>query len=63
MDQLRDLTLPMRFRGLPIEVALEIDRLRVGAAVDSLNLNRSVTVCVGDQIREIRSGEAHSLDR
>jgi len=62
MDQLRDLTLPMRFRGLPIEVALESDRLRVGATVDSLNLTRSVMVCVGDQIREIRSGEAQSLD-
>jgi len=62
MDQLRDLTLPMRFRGLPFEVALERNRLRVGAAVDSLNLNRSVTMGVADQVQEIRSGEAHSFD-
>jgi trehalose-phosphatase len=62
MDHLRDLTLPMRFRGLSLEVALESDRLRVGAAVDSLNLNRSETVGVGDQLREIRSGEVQSFD-
>jgi trehalose-phosphatase len=62
MDQLRDLTLPMRFRGLSLEVALEGDRLRVGAAVDRLNLNRSETVGVGDQLREIRSGEVQSFD-
>jgi trehalose-phosphatase len=60
MDQLRDLTLPMRFRGQLIEVTLEHDRLRVGAAVDSLS--RSVKSCVGDQVREIRSGEGHTFD-
>jgi trehalose-phosphatase len=62
MDQLRDLTLPMRFRGLPLEVALDSDCLRVGAAVDRLNLNRSEMVGVGDQVREIRSGEAQTFD-
>ncbi len=62
MDQLRDLAFPMRFKGLPIEVAFERDRLRVGTAVDSLNQNRSATVIVGDQIQKIGSGEAHGLD-
>jgi trehalose/maltose hydrolase-like predicted phosphorylase len=62
MSQLRDLTLPIRFRGLSLEVALERERLRVSAAVDSLNLNRSETVGVGDQLREIRAGEAHIFD-
>jgi trehalose/maltose hydrolase-like predicted phosphorylase len=62
MDQLRDLTLPMRFRGLSLEIALEGDRLRVGAAVDSLNLNRSEIVGVADQLCEIRSGGAQSFD-
>ncbi|HEV2457955.1 MAG TPA: hypothetical protein VGS80_06285, partial [Ktedonobacterales bacterium] len=62
VEQLRDLSLPLRFRGLPIEVALWRTRLRVGATVDSLNLHRSVTVRVADQVQEIRSGEAHSFD-
>jgi len=60
MDHLRDLTLPMRFRGLLIKVTLEEGRLRVGAEVDSLN--RSVKLGVGDQVREIRSGESHTFD-
>jgi trehalose-phosphatase len=62
VDQLRGLALPLRYRGLPIEVAIEGDHLRVGAAVDRLGPNRSVTVGVDDQIREIRSGEAQSFD-
>jgi len=60
MDHLRGLTLPMRFRGLLIKVTLEDGRLRVGAEVDSLN--RSVKVGVGDQVREIRSGESYIFD-
>ena len=60
MNHLRGLTLPMRFRGLLIKVTLEDDRLRVGAEVDSLN--RSVKLGVGDQVREIRSGESHTFD-
>jgi len=60
MDHLRGLTLPMRFRGLLIKVTLEDGRLRVGAEVDSLN--RSVKLGVGDQVREIRSGESYTFD-
>src|SRR6266700_1342572 len=60
MDHLRGLTLPMRFRGLLIEVTLEDNRLRVDAEVDSLN--RSVKLGVGDQVREIRSGESYTFD-
>jgi trehalose-phosphatase len=60
MDQLRGLTLPMRFRGLLIKVTLEDSHLRVGAEVDSLK--RSVKVGVGDQVREIRSGESYTFD-
>jgi trehalose/maltose hydrolase-like predicted phosphorylase len=62
MDQLRDLTLPMRFRGLPLEITLERNRLRIVAALDSLNPNRSETVSVGDRLRNIRSGETQSFD-
>jgi trehalose-phosphatase len=60
MDHWRGLTLPMRFRGLLIEVAFDGDRLRVSAEVDSLN--RSVKLGVGDQVREIRSGESYTFN-
>ena len=60
ISHLRGLSLPMRFRGLLIAVTLEDGRLRVGAEVDSLN--RSVKVGVGDQVREIRSGESYTFD-
>jgi trehalose/maltose hydrolase-like predicted phosphorylase len=60
MSYLRGLTLPMRFRGLLITVTLERGHLRVDAEVDSLN--RSVKVGVGDQIREIKSGESYTFD-
>jgi hypothetical protein len=46
-------------RGLLIKVTLEEGRLRVDAEVDSLN--RSVKVGVGDQVREIRSGESYTF--
>nr|WP_281276420.1 trehalose-phosphatase [Dictyobacter kobayashii] len=59
MAHLRGLSLPMRFRGLLIEVTLEDGRLRVNAEVDSLN--RSVKLGVGDQVREIRSGEGYTF--
>ncbi|GAC1464852.1 MAG: trehalose-phosphatase [Ktedonobacteraceae bacterium] len=60
IDHLRGLSLPMRFRGLLIGVTLEDRRLHVRAEVDSLN--RSVKVGVGNQIREIRSGESCTFD-
>ena len=50
----------MRFRGLLIQVTLQDAHLRVGAEVDSLN--RSVKVGVGDQVREVRSGESYTFD-
>ncbi len=59
MDHLRGLSLPMRFRGLLIVVTLEEGRLRVTAEVDSLN--RSVKLGVGDQVREVRSGESYTF--
>jgi trehalose/maltose hydrolase-like predicted phosphorylase len=62
VDRLRDLTFPIYFQGLPIEVALQGNRLRVDVAVDSLNPSRSVAVGVGDEIREIRSGETHTFN-
>lgn len=60
MDHLRGLSLPMRFRGLLIKVTLDEGSLRVDAEVDSLN--RSVQVGVGNQVREIKSGESYIFD-
>jgi trehalose/maltose hydrolase-like predicted phosphorylase len=60
IGHLRGLTFPMRFRGLLIKVTFEDGRVRVSAEVDSLN--RSVKVGVGDQVREIRSGESYTFD-
>ncbi len=60
MPQLRGLALPMRFRGLLIQVTLLDKHLRVHAEVDSLN--RSVRLGVGDQVREIRSGESYTFE-
>src|SRR5258708_22868171 len=60
MDHLRGLTLPMRFRGLLIEVTLEDNRLRVDAEVDILH--RSVKLGVGYQVREISSREIYTFD-
>jgi hypothetical protein len=60
IDQLRGLTLPPRFPGLLPTVTLEESRLRVDAQIDSLR--RSIKAGVGDQIREIRSGESHTFD-
>jgi trehalose/maltose hydrolase-like predicted phosphorylase len=61
MEQLRGLALPMRFRGMLVEVTLEEGRLWAGAQADSLN--RSVKVGVGDQVREIRGGECFPFQR
>ncbi|HEX8033279.1 MAG TPA: trehalose-phosphatase [Ktedonobacterales bacterium] len=60
VDHLRGLTLPMRFRGMMINVTLEEGHLRVGAEADSLN--RSVKLGVGDQVRELRSEESYTFD-
>ncbi len=60
MAQLRGLALPMRFRGLLIQVTLLDNHLLVHAEVDSLN--RSVRLGVGKQVREIRSGESYTFE-
>jgi trehalose-phosphatase len=60
LDELRGLMLPIRLRGLLIEVTLEDNHLRVSAEADSLN--RPVKLGVGNQVWEIRSGESHTFD-
>ncbi len=60
LNRLRGLTMPIRLRGLLIDVTVEDGHLRVSAEADSLN--RSVNIGVRDQIREIRPGESHTFD-
>ncbi len=57
--QLRGLTLPLRFRGLPIKVTLEDGNLRVATEADTLN--RSVKLGAGGQVHTIRSGKRYSF--
>lgn len=60
LDHLRGLTLPIRVSGMLLDVTLEDGHLRICAEADSLN--RSVKLGVGDQVREIRSGESYAFD-
>jgi trehalose/maltose hydrolase-like predicted phosphorylase len=60
LTHLRGLTLPIRLRGVLMAGIFEVGHLRVSAEVDSLN--RSVKLGVGNQIREIRSGESYAFD-
>jgi trehalose-phosphatase len=60
IDHLRGLTLPIRLRGLLLDVTLEDGHLRVSTEADSLN--RSVKLRVGNQVQEIRPGESHTFD-
>jgi trehalose/maltose hydrolase-like predicted phosphorylase len=57
---LEGLTMPLRFRGGRLEVALAEGKLRV--AVREGALNRSVRVAVGDEVRELAPGEHHAFD-
>jgi trehalose/maltose hydrolase-like predicted phosphorylase len=56
---LEGVSFPMRFRGTPLEVKLEEDRLTV--AVQTGGFNRLVKVGVGDDIREIKTGESYTF--
>jgi len=56
---LEGVSFPMRFRGTPLEVKLEEDRLTV--AVETGGFNRLVKVGVGDDIREIKTGESYTF--
>lgn len=60
LDHLRGLTLPIRVSGMLLDVTLQDGHLRICAEADSLN--RTVKLGVGDQVREIRSGESYIFD-
>src|SRR5215212_2001854 len=59
VEKLEGVSFPMRFRGTPLEVKLEEDRLTV--AVETGGFNRLVKVGVGDDIREIKTGESYTF--
>ena len=56
VGKLEGLSFPMRFRGMPLEVGLEGDELRIAA--QSEGLGQSIKVSVGDQTKEIKAGES-----
>jgi trehalose/maltose hydrolase-like predicted phosphorylase len=58
-DRLDGLSVHMRFRETPVEVALEEGRLAVVAQTDGSN--RSIKIGVDDEIREIKDGESHTF--
>ena len=59
LEKLDGLSFPMRFRGTPLEVALEGGELTVAA--QTYGLGQSIKVGVGDEVREIRAGESHTF--
>jgi trehalose/maltose hydrolase-like predicted phosphorylase len=59
VGNLDGLSFPMRFHGMPLEVKLEGGELTVAAQTDGLG--QSITVCVEDEVKEIRAGERHTF--
>jgi trehalose/maltose hydrolase-like predicted phosphorylase len=59
VGNLDGLSFPMRFRGMPLEVKLEGDKLTVAAQSDGFS--QPVQVGVGDTVREIKTGESFTF--
>jgi trehalose/maltose hydrolase-like predicted phosphorylase len=59
VGNLDGLSFPMRFRGMPLEVKLEGDKLTVAAQSDGFS--QPIKVGVGNQIQEIKAGERHTF--
>jgi trehalose/maltose hydrolase-like predicted phosphorylase len=59
VGKLDGLSFPMRFRGTPIEVSLRGSRLTL--AVQDDGLGRPIKIGVGDEERELGSGEVHTF--
>jgi len=60
VGNLDGLSFPMRFRGMPLEVKLEGDKLTVGAQADGFS--QPIKVRVDNQIQEIRAGESYTFN-
>jgi trehalose/maltose hydrolase-like predicted phosphorylase len=59
VGNLDGLSFPMRFRGMPLEVNLEGDKLTVAAQSDGFS--QPIQVGVGDTVREIKTGESFTF--
>jgi trehalose/maltose hydrolase-like predicted phosphorylase len=59
VGNLDGLSFPMRFRGTPLDVKLEGGRVTVAAQSDGLG--QSIQVSVGDETREIGTGESYTF--
>jgi trehalose/maltose hydrolase-like predicted phosphorylase len=59
VGNLHGLSFPMRFRGTPLEIALEGGKLTVAAQTHGFN--QSIKVGVGDEVREIKAGEHYTF--
>ena len=59
VGNLEGVSFPMRFRGTPLEVTLDEDRLTV--AVQDDGFSRSIKVGVGDVVREIKAAESYTF--
>jgi len=59
-EKLDGLTFSMRFRGTPIELTFEGNKLTVAAQSDGYT--RSVKVGVGDTVEELGVGESHTFE-
>jgi trehalose/maltose hydrolase-like predicted phosphorylase len=60
VKNLDGLSFPMQFRGTPIEVQLEGNKLAVAAQSD--DFGQPIKVRVGDETQEIRPGESYTFD-
>jgi trehalose/maltose hydrolase-like predicted phosphorylase len=59
VGNLDGLSFPMRFRGMPLEIKLEGDRLTVAAQSDGIS--QPIRVGVGDTVREVKAGESFTF--
>jgi trehalose/maltose hydrolase-like predicted phosphorylase len=59
VGNLDGLSFPMKFRGTPLEVKLEGGKLTVAAQSDGLG--QPIQVSVGDETREIGTGESYTF--
>jgi trehalose/maltose hydrolase-like predicted phosphorylase len=59
VENLEGVSFPMRFRGTPLEVKLEKDKLKVAVQTDGFN--RLLKVGEGDIVQEIKAGESYTF--
>jgi trehalose/maltose hydrolase-like predicted phosphorylase len=60
VGNLDGLSFPMWFRGMPLEIKLEGDKLTVAAQSDGYS--QPIRVAVGETVRDIKTGESFTFD-